>query len=142
MKEFMPPFILGFDKEDLAVHSFFVPKDPFSIFKLAKLANDLKSMGSTIKFNQITLEFLLLFQTNRVVCQQQSEVEKYKKYSMMQEYHFVRFEGQYKPLEVTLLDIKTKGWSKFQQEISKQFEIENWTITDFDGFLNGNPHIQ
>jgi hypothetical protein len=61
IKEFMPPFFIGFDKDDLAVHSFYVPKDPFSVFKLAKLAKDLTNLGSTIKFKSVTLEFLLRF---------------------------------------------------------------------------------
>ena len=64
LKEFMPPFFIGFDKDDLAVHSFYVPKDPFSLFKLANLAKNLTNMGSTIKFNRVTLEFLLRIKTN------------------------------------------------------------------------------
>ena len=30
---------------------------------------------------------------------------------------------------------------KEQRSLQKILEIEDWTITDFDNCLNGNPHI-
>jgi len=48
------------------------------------------------------------------------------------EFHFVKFEGCLPPIEMSMDAIK---------KIAQNFEISDWTITDFDNCLQGNPHI-
>lgn len=47
------------------------------------------------------------------------------------EYHFVKFEGCLPPLEMNMDAIK---------KAAMNFELQDWTITDFDNCLLGNPH--
>lgn len=110
MKELVPPFVMGFDKNDLAVHSFYVPKDPFSVFKLMKYAQNMSNLGENIKFSSMTLEFLLRFQTNQLIVQS----SKFTPNPMHTEFHFVRFEGQYKEIDISLQELKNKGWIEFK----------------------------
>ena len=56
---------------------------------------------------------------------------------MKVETHFMRFEGTLKPIKFQLDSI-----SKMMDNIAKELEIEDWTITDVDNFLKGNPHTK
>ena len=51
------------------------------------------------------------------------------------EYHFVRFEGSIPPLELSLSSLQ----EKLQKAIIPQ--ADDWTVTDFDNCLDGNPHV-
>lgn len=48
------------------------------------------------------------------------------------EVHFLRFEGLYPNFEFTPSTMMSK---------MRDFDILDWTITDVDDFLKGNPHI-
>ena len=50
------------------------------------------------------------------------------------EIHFVQFEGRLPAVELSMEAIK-------QKMAKKMIEIEDWTITDLDNCLDGNPHI-
>lgn len=96
-----------------------------------------------MKFSNITTELLLRFKSNVVVTQDKNYGEIYGKDKDHTEIHFLRVEGQIKELSVDLKQIRKEGWKKFINEFgrgSNNKGFESWTITDFDGFLKGNPH--
>ena len=51
------------------------------------------------------------------------------------EIHFVKFEGRVPPIELSMAAMKNT------ETLQKLTQIEDWTITDFDNCLNGNPHV-
>ena len=53
------------------------------------------------------------------------------------ETHFVRFEGKLNPVDVEFKSMLLAR--EVLEGISKTMRIEEWTITDFDGKLKGNP---
>ena len=53
-----------------------------------------------------------------------------------EEIHFIRMEGRYPKIEISLAELI---WKKNTQR--KFTDFEDWTITDFDDFLKGNPHV-
>ena len=88
-----------------------------------------------MKLEKINQELILQFRTNlkldlvdlktgESIIDQRSKADH--------EIHFVRFEGRHPPIELNMSGLK---------EAAKLVEIENWTITDFDNCLGGNPHI-
>jgi hypothetical protein len=48
------------------------------------------------------------------------------------EVHFAKFEGMFPDFEFSPMAIMSK---------MKDMNIKEWTITDFDNFLKGNPHV-
>ena len=54
------------------------------------------------------------------------------------EYHFVRFEGAMPPIELDMSMLKGNPQGIFQK---RSLDLEDWTITDFDDCLKGNPHL-
>ena len=51
------------------------------------------------------------------------------------ETHFLTMEGWIPDIEVTQNDLETGKWWKNHEM------FQDWTITDFDNILKGNPHI-
>ena len=51
------------------------------------------------------------------------------------EIHFVKFEGRMPAIELSMAALKDR------EGAAKLTQIEDWTITDFDNCLHGNPHV-
>ena len=51
------------------------------------------------------------------------------------ETHYIKFEGKLPPLELSLKALRER------KTVTEMLAIEDWTITDFDNCLNGNPHV-
>ncbi len=86
--------------------------------------------------NNLTWEVLVRFKTNTKLSLEINDVETrkliYQGNPEDDEYHFIKFEGKLPPLEMSMHALKN---------MALNFELSDWTITDFDNCLEGNPHV-
>ena len=88
-----------------------------------------------MKLEKVNQELILQFETNLKLDlvdlgTGESVIEKSRRPD--HEIHFVRIEGRHPPINLSMDGLK---------DAAKLVEIENWTITDFDNCLGGNPHV-
>jgi hypothetical protein len=127
----MNPFFM-----DMKNFEFYMPKNPLAL--AGKFLNAPKGPdGKPVrKMEGVTIEVLVRFCTRTKVAVKGYDPDTEESYYLGQnrdeEYHFVKFEGSLPPIEINLEKMK---------EIAKNMVIEDWTITDFDNCLKGNPHI-
>lgn len=95
-----------------------------------------KNDKQPLMIKNITLEVLVRMRSNlKLVLTQLDQKTKETKYMgtpLENEFHFVKFEGCLPPIEMNMEAIK---------KAAQNFELTNWTITDFDDCLGGNPHV-
>jgi hypothetical protein len=106
--------------------------------EMAKILFASQSGGSKspLMIKNLTLEVLVRFKTNTKLNLEINDVKTrkliYQGNLEDSEYHFVKFEGKLPPLEMSIHALKS---------IALNFELSDWTITDFDNCLEGNPHV-
>ena len=95
-----------------------------------------------MKIDTLTIELLVGIRSSLKLDLVDCEPEKGQKANFLtksrrldDEIHFVKFEGKIPPIELSRQAIAD------QQTLKKLAEIEDWTITDLDNCLNGNPHV-
>jgi len=115
--------------------SFYMPRNPMQIASMF-FGKGQTEGSKPIKIESLTIEILVRFKTNLKLAlagvDDQTRETVYLGSVRDEEYHFVKFEGCLPPVEMTLDAIK---------KLAMNMEIEDWTITDFDNCLEGNPHI-
>lgn len=98
--------------------------------------NNKSSGDKPLKIDGVTLEVLVRFRTNLKLAlsgvDQKTQETVYMGQKRDEEFHFVKFEGCLPAVEMSTDAIK---------KIAENFEIHDWTITDFDNCLQGNPHV-
>ena len=120
----------------------YMPSNPFKMTAsfLGGDGNAMKSGPMTI--DTLTLELVVAIRTNLKLDivdlnpdkgQQARFLTKSKRND--DEIHYVKFEGKLPPLELSMEALKDT------KNVKKLLEIEDWTITDFDNCLDGNPHV-
>ena len=86
--------------------------------------------------NNITLEVLVRIRSNLKLVlgtlDQKTKETLYMGAPQENEFHFLKFEGCLPPIEMSLDAIR---------KAAQNFELSDWTITDFDNCLDGNPHV-
>ena len=117
---------------DIPNFSLYIPKNPMSLVSTMFSGDKTKPM----MLPNLTVEVIVRFRTNMKLSLQGIDQETkdtiYLGSQRDEEYHFVKFEGCLPPVEMSE--------SAFRK-LSENFQIQDWTITDFDNYLQGNPHI-
>ena len=119
---------------DLPNFSFYMPANPMQLASafFGKQTNEKKPL----MINNITLEVLVRIRTNIKLTltslDPKTKETIYLGTPHENEFHFLKFEGCLPPIEMSMEAIK---------KAAQNFELSDWTITDFDNCLSGNPHI-
>ena len=119
----------------------YMPSNPFKMAEFFGGAGP--QAGGPMKIDSLTIELIVAIKSNLkldLVDLKPEKNQKKKSYLTASkinddEIHFVKFEGRLPALELSL------ATAKDQMNIKKLAEIEDWTITDFDNCLDGNPHV-
>ena len=90
-----------------------------------------------ITIENVTFEVLIAIHSNLILCYA-DDLSIYQNNKELKEIHFVKFEGTLPKFEI---DVKKLAIGELWPKGYKM-EAEEYTITDIDGFLNGNPNIE
>ena len=119
-------------KNNLLVNfTLYMPTDPEKKHEaLSNYFSKISDESSDIFFEGMTLELDLRIKSNLKL----SLLNKNGKVNQVndpksEEIHFIKFEG--------VMPRRTKEEKQFLRQL---WDFENWTITDFDNYLEGNPH--
>ena len=119
---------------DLPNFSFYMPSNPMSLAK--SFFGNQKNEKQPLMINNITLEVLVRIRSNLKLVlgtlDQKTKETLYMGAPQENEFHFLKFEGCLPPIEMSLDAIR---------KAAQNFELSDWTITDFDNCLDGNPHV-
>lgn len=119
---------------DLPNFSFYMPLNPLKL--AGSFFGKQKDDKKPLMIDNITLEVLIRIRTNLKLTltslDQKTKETLYMGSPHDNEFHFVKFEGCLPPIEMNMEAIK---------KVASNFELHDWTITDFDNCLSGNPHI-
>ena len=93
-----------------------------------------KNSTNNLKIDGLTIEMIIKFRTNFKLNLFSKDGSKLISNDAMrdEEVHYVKFEGAYPEFEFSPESLK-KSLSTFN--------FKDWTIVDFDNYLQGNPHI-
>jgi hypothetical protein len=92
--------------------------------------------GARNMLQMLNIDLVLRVRTNLKLCLIESDGTKSVPANKLreEEVHFIRIEGKYPSHMVDILMKRNIGDKKLS-------DFEDWTITDFDDFLKGNPHV-
>lgn len=120
----------------------YMPSNPFKMTANFLGGSGPKGPKGAMQIDTLTLELIVAIKSNLKLDLIDRHPDKGQRQQFLtpskrndDEIHFVRFEGRLPALELSMATIKD------QQALKKLTEIEDWTITDFDNCLNGNPHV-
>ena len=133
LKEASPFFV------NLPNITIFMPSNPF---KMSASFFGEPTKGGAFKMDSLTIELQVAIKSNLKLdlVDKKPEADQKKRFLTPSqrnddEIHFVKFEGRFPVIELSMEGIKD------QRSLNKITAIEDWTITDFDNCLEGNPHI-
>ena len=119
----------------------YMPSNPFKM--TASFFGDQKSAPGAMQIDTLTVEIIVAFKSNLKLDLVDLHPDKGQQRTTFltrlmrpeEEIHFVKFEGKLPTIELSMATVKD------QNNFKKMLEIEDWTITDFDNCLLGNPHV-
>ena len=108
-------------------------KDNFNAFM-----PDMSTFDGQMPVMPLTYEFLFRVETKIKLDIKMKDGTSIIKNPDEKEFHFVQFEGLVENYQVSIKQI-----ARLITEFSKNAELkfQEWTITDLDHHLNGNPHV-